>query len=251
MKDTRKALSKIDQDQIEERGTNMRTANRANDAGQGTNLRTRFISIAATGALALALFIGATVVPGPAAFAEVAEELVPQTPEQDVAICDNAGGDPEMEFNDAGEAVGVDCTFPDGSGWACSDDGDGLGYGCVSWGEDVARDLVDAPELPVPPFGLAPDDPSEPPDLGIGDAPESGDVYEPTDTPKVCGDVNDDGVVNAIDAALVVQFNAGLIDVLVNERSADVNGDGDITSVDAALILQFTAGLIDELDGCL
>lgn len=72
-----------------------------------------------------------------------------------------------------------------------------------------------------------------------------------TVTPKTCGDVNDDDNVTAIDAALVLQFNAGLIDTLANELSADVNGDGDITSVDAALVLQFTAGLLADLEGCL
>ena len=61
------------------------------------------------------------------------------------------------------------------------------------------------------------------------------------------GDANCDGSVNAIDAALVLQFNAGLLGSLPCEDAADVNGDGDITSVDAALILQFTAGLLGSL----
>jgi hypothetical protein len=71
-----------------------------------------------------------------------------------------------------------------------------------------------------------------------------------TPEPKLCGDVNDDGNVNSIDAQLVLQLKAGLITTLVNMASADVNGDGEITSVDAALILQKDAGLIgqDALD---
>ena len=83
----------------------------------------------------------------------------------------------------------------------------------------------------------------------------------PTDTPvppptatntpsKLCGDVNVDGVANAVDASLVLQLKAGIISSLTNEASADVNGDGEITSVDAALILQLEAGLISELTGC-
>ena len=70
----------------------------------------------------------------------------------------------------------------------------------------------------------------------------------PTDTPaaKVCGDVNMDGVPNAVDATLVLQLKAGLISSLANESSGDVNNDGSLTSVDASLILQFTAGLIGE-----
>ncbi|MDP3767284.1 MAG: dockerin type I repeat-containing protein, partial [Dehalococcoidia bacterium] len=72
----------------------------------------------------------------------------------------------------------------------------------------------------------------------------------PTDTPpaKDCGDVNDDGAVTSVDAALILQLVAGLVGSLPNEPSADVNGDGDITSVDAALVLQLQAGFIDAGD---
>ena len=61
------------------------------------------------------------------------------------------------------------------------------------------------------------------------------------------GDVNCDGSVNAVDAALVLQFSAGLLASVPCAEGADVNGDGGITSVDAALILQFTAGLFASL----
>lgn len=61
------------------------------------------------------------------------------------------------------------------------------------------------------------------------------------------GDVNCDGTVNSIDAALVLQFNAGLLGSLGCQDAADVNNDGTINSIDAALILQFTAGLLDSL----
>jgi hypothetical protein len=67
---------------------------------------------------------------------------------------------------------------------------------------------------------------------------------------KPCGDVNDNGSVNSVDAQLVLQFKAALIDSLPNPDSADVDGDGQITSVDAALILQLEAGLISALTGC-
>ena len=68
----------------------------------------------------------------------------------------------------------------------------------------------------------------------------------PTPTPPV-GDADCDGTVASTDAALVLQFNAGLLDALLCQDAADVNGDGSITSVDAALILQFTAGLLNSL----
>jgi hypothetical protein len=61
---------------------------------------------------------------------------------------------------------------------------------------------------------------------------------------KACGDVNDNGSVDAVDAQLVLQFKAGLIPSLPNEPSADVNNSGEVTSVDAALILQAEARLI-------
>ena len=61
------------------------------------------------------------------------------------------------------------------------------------------------------------------------------------------GDVNCDGRVNAVDAALVLQFSAGLLGSLPCENGGDVDGDGEVTSIDAALILQFSAGLIGSL----
>lgn len=65
----------------------------------------------------------------------------------------------------------------------------------------------------------------------------------PTPT-KAAGDINDDGRTNAIDAALVLQHSAGLLDSLPNAASADVNNDDRINALDAALILQHAAGLI-------
>lgn len=67
-----------------------------------------------------------------------------------------------------------------------------------------------------------------------------------TPTPQSCparrGDVNGDGHANSIDAALTLQFSAGLLHTISPE--ADVNHDGNTNSIDAALILQFTAGLL-------
>ena len=47
--------------------------------------------------------------------------------------------------------------------------------------------------------------------------------------------------------ARVALVTAGVISFLFCQESADVNGDGDTTSIDAAIILQFTAGLIPSL----
>lgn len=69
----------------------------------------------------------------------------------------------------------------------------------------------------------------------------------PTTKDAVPGDVDCSGSVNSIDAALLLQRTAGLIDSLPCAGNADVNGDGNANSLDAALILQFSAGLIDSL----
>jgi uncharacterized protein YkwD len=61
------------------------------------------------------------------------------------------------------------------------------------------------------------------------------------------GDANCDGAVNSIDAALVLQYSAGLIGSLSCQGLADVNYSSSVSAVDAALILQFSAGLISQL----
>ena len=65
-----------------------------------------------------------------------------------------------------------------------------------------------------------------------------------TPSPKACGDVNDSGAVNPVDATLILQQSAGLLGTLPNAASADVNYDGMVNPVDATLILQHAAGLI-------
>ena len=65
-------------------------------------------------------------------------------------------------------------------------------------------------------------------------------------TPPV-GDADCDGSVTSIDAALVLQFNAGLFAFLACEAFADANADGVLTSIDALLILELVAGLLDAL----
>lgn len=61
---------------------------------------------------------------------------------------------------------------------------------------------------------------------------------------RLMGDAGCDGVVNAIDAARVLQFVAGLVTAVPCPDNADVNGDRALTAVDATLILQYDARLI-------
>ena len=60
---------------------------------------------------------------------------------------------------------------------------------------------------------------------------------------ETTGDTNCDGVVNPLDAALILQFAAGLVGTLLCQPNADVDSNGRIDVVDAAIILQFSAGL--------
>ncbi len=61
------------------------------------------------------------------------------------------------------------------------------------------------------------------------------------------GDANCDGSVNSIDANVVLQSSARLIDSAPCASAADANRDGDVQSIDATLILQYEAGLLGQL----
>ncbi len=72
----------------------------------------------------------------------------------------------------------------------------------------------------------------------------------PTRTPTppgLNGDVNCDGEVTAVDAAIILQLVAALIDTVGCPNNVDVNGDSAIDPIDAALVLQYVAGLIPSL----
>ena len=55
--------------------------------------------------------------------------------------------------------------------------------------------------------------------------------------------MNCDRIVTAIDATLVLQFNAALLQSLPCEAGADVNSDGRLDANDAVLILWIVSGL--------
>lgn len=58
------------------------------------------------------------------------------------------------------------------------------------------------------------------------------------------GDIDCNGLVNSIDAAVLLQHDAGLLGPPACDFNGDMNQDGRITSIDAALILRRVAGLI-------
>jgi len=69
-----------------------------------------------------------------------------------------------------------------------------------------------------------------------------------TATPQVLvGDVDCNTIINAIDAALILQRTAGLLMSLPCGGAADANLDGQVNAIDSALILQYSAGLIGQL----
>lgn len=64
----------------------------------------------------------------------------------------------------------------------------------------------------------------------------------------LCGDINGDGAVNSLDAALILKFDAGLASISAEQYSVgDVNTDGNLNSLDAAAVLRYDAGLISSL----
>ena len=69
----------------------------------------------------------------------------------------------------------------------------------------------------------------------------------PTALPYPSGDANCSHNVDSIDAAVVLQFAAGLVQSLPCQSVADVNHSGNVDSIDALLILQFVAGLLHSL----
>jgi hypothetical protein len=92
--------------------------------------------------------------------------------------------------------------------------------------------------------GEAPPTPTNAPPTSTP-APPTATTIAPTATPNATpatqpGDVNCNGVVNAVDAAFILQYSAGLIATLPCPEAADLNGDGRINAIDAAILLQLT-----------
>lgn len=62
------------------------------------------------------------------------------------------------------------------------------------------------------------------------------------------GDVNGDGVVDNLDAAFILKYDAATIDLTDDQLAVgDVNKDGEVDNLDAAFILKYDAGIIESL----
>ncbi|MDZ4277549.1 MAG: hypothetical protein U1B78_00265 [Dehalococcoidia bacterium] len=68
-----------------------------------------------------------------------------------------------------------------------------------------------------------------------------GPVCPPAGPP---GDGDCSGLVDSVDAALALQFEAGVAGSLPCQALADLSGDAQVTALDAALVLQIVAGLL-------
>jgi len=62
-----------------------------------------------------------------------------------------------------------------------------------------------------------------------------------------CGDVNNDGAINILDALLIARYYVGLNPSNFNLAEADANDDGGVSIVDALVISHFYVGLIAYL----
>ena len=64
------------------------------------------------------------------------------------------------------------------------------------------------------------------------------------------GDVDGNGVVDGLDATLILRFEAGTIELsdLPKPQAADTDFNGDIDGLDATLVLRYEGGIIDDDD---
>lgn len=68
--------------------------------------------------------------------------------------------------------------------------------------------------------------------------------YSGDSSPVLLGDVNGDGVVDNIDAMILIRYTLGLIgENDIDLRAADMDGDGSYTSVDAVIIIRIALGM--------
>ena len=67
------------------------------------------------------------------------------------------------------------------------------------------------------------------------------EVKKQTEVTAILGDVNGDGVVNALDAAEILK--AAVNNTVIDVKVGDYNADGAVNALDASAILKFVVGL--------
>lgn len=73
-------------------------------------------------------------------------------------------------------------------------------------------------------------------------------VVHPEKQGLALGDLNGDGIIDIIDAGILVQFCNDMRDLSPEQRlAADINGDGEIDIIDAGILVQFCNDIIKTL----
>ena len=77
----------------------------------------------------------------------------------------------------------------------------------------------------------------------------NGDVIKLYEEKKyTLGDANSDGYVDNLDSAIILKYDAGIVNgSSFNLTATDVNSDGMVDNLDSALILKYDAGIISKL----
>lgn len=83
--------------------------------------------------------------------------------------------------------------------------------------------------------------------INRAEASRGSEVLTVTCGELVRGDVDCNVLVDSVDASLMLQREAAIVDALGCPQQADVNLDNRTNAVDAAVTLQYTAGLVDVL----
>jgi pectate lyase len=112
--------------------------------------------------------------------------------------------------------------------------GESVNPGVVTWNPSSYYSYTADPAGSVPDIVMA--------NAGVG---KMGELPTLTPTLIVFGDVNNDGVINIVDALIIAQCSVGIIECPPIEIG-DTNCDGSVNIVDALLIAQFLVGLINQ-----
>lgn len=101
-----------------------------------------------------------------------------------------------------------------------------------------------ATSTPTPPNTQPPDETATPTNTPLPDSTATPTPTSPPSSGPASGDVNCDGRTSSIDAALVLQYSAGLVDTLPCLDQGDILDDDVVNALDAAVILQLAAHLL-------
>jgi len=162
----------------------------------------------------------------------------------------NSTGHNQNMLNSNYNAIGIGRAFGASAayGWYWTTDFGGFVDGApppVSTNTPTETPLSSPTNTPT----LTPTDPPPPTQTPVEPTPPvtATRPLPPPAPPDPDGDVSCAGGSDSLDAALIMQLDAGLIASLPCLVAGDVNGDGRVDAIDALVILQYAAGLIASL----